>query len=674
MNLSASFSKRKNRTQAGLFAVSIGMLIGMTGCHIPSLHEPQPGPMMPDTYYRPVFNHAAAQGAGSHYWNSDVQSMPQGNDISNPELDTDDDGMSAVDRILQGNDEDSSSGDDSDELQDRSGDGAFIPNSIHATQASHYTSDLRRLPRIQQVAYLDEPDETLKDAEDLIDRAERMLKDDEDMEAPGTTDQGQSDSGAPNQMPFPGQGMPNDDGTTFPNQTNDFASQDANANIPLNPWAETWQSSAQTSWFQFFRDPMLSSLIQQAFNGNQELRILWEEIRIADLEVLARSGEYRPFVTFGNSLGAEKPGEFTRNGATEEQLEIREGEFFPEPLPDFLTAANLSWEVDIWYKLRNAQSAAALRYLGSQQGRNYVVTRLIAEIAEEYFELLALDNRMLILDKTIEIQQESLKVAEARKAAGRATELGVQRFRAEVQKNQSQKLIVLQQIIEVENRINYLLGRYPQPIQRGLADFQRFIDFNINGISVGSPAQLLQNRPDVLQAEREVEAAGLDVQVARARFYPSVTITGAVGYNAFDPKYLFRTPESLLYGLAGEFISPLINKRAIRADYLSANAKQLQTIYNYQRTILKAFTEVANGMNKIQNFGNSIQVKKRQLAALESSVDVATRLFKNARTEYIDVLLAQRELMEARMEVIETKQEQLAAILKTYQALGGGVR
>ena len=187
------------------------------------------------------------------------------------------------------------------------------------------------------------------------------------------------------------------------------------------------------------------------------------------------------------------------------------------------------------------------------------------------------------------------------------------------------------------------------------------------------PAQLLQNRPDIRQAELELAAAGLDVRVARANFYPKAFITGGVGYEAFNTKYLFLTPESLIYSVAGDLVAPLINKAAIKADYMNANARQLQAVYDYQRIILNAFTEVINHVSKVQNYSTSIEIKRQQLASLEASVDFASKLFQNARVQYIDVLFAQRDLLDARMVLIETKQEQLSAIVNTYQALGGGL-
>jgi NodT family efflux transporter outer membrane factor (OMF) lipoprotein len=436
------------------------------------------------------------------------------------------------------------------------------------------------------------------------------------------------------------------------------------------PGAASPENSALLGINEFFNDPLLTGLIDQALAGNQELKILNEDVQIARSVILARRGAYLPFLGFRAAAGLDKPSLFTPLGAAERDLEFLPGKHFPEPLPDFLLSLDLRWAVDIWRELRNARDAAVQRYLSASERRNFFVTRLVADIAEEYYGLMARDKRLENLDRTIELQERSLAIAQAKKAAGKGTELAVQRFQAEVRKNQSEKLIVRQEIIEGENRINFLVGRFPQPVERRSGDF---IDLNLHALSVGLPAQLLQNRPDVRQAERELAAAGLDVKVARAHFFPRLDITGGVGYEAFNLKYLFWTPDALIGHVAGELVAPVINKRAIQAEYLSANAVQLEGVYNYQRVLLNAFTEVVNRVTMAENYRRSIELKKQQLQALVAAVDVASRLFQAARTEYIEVLLAQRDMLEATAVLIDTKQRQLSAIVNAYQALGGGL-
>ncbi len=438
----------------------------------------------------------------------------------------------------------------------------------------------------------------------------------------------------------------------------------------ISDQATTLENTAQVGFAEFFEDPRLVSLIDQALIGNQNLNILSQNIAIANNEVMARRGAYLPFIAVGTSASLNKYSYYTLQGADNLENTIPGGGNFPTPLPDFMTAANLSWQIDIWRQLRNARDSAMFRYFGSVDGRNYVVTRLIADVAENYYHLMALDKRLENLNFTIALQEQSLEIAKARKAAARGTELAVQRFTAEVRKNQSEKLIINQEIIVVENQLNFLLGRFPQPVER---DSAQFFDLNLHTLRLGVPSQLLQNRPDIREAERQLEAAGLDVRVARANFYPKMFITADVGWEAFNTRYLFVTPQSLIYSVAGDLIGPLINKAAIRAEYLSANARQIQAVFNYQRVVLNAFIEVVNRMAMVENYTKSVEIKKRQLAALETSVAVASNLFQNARVEYIDVLFAQRDMLDARMVLIDTKREQLFAIINTYQALGGGL-
>lgn len=436
------------------------------------------------------------------------------------------------------------------------------------------------------------------------------------------------------------------------------------AAAPVNP-----VSSAQVGVDEFFSDPALTKLIQQALAGNRELKAIEEDIQIARAEILRRRGAYLPVVGFRGSSGLDLSSRFTREGAVDAALDIRPNGPIHNPLPDFLTSIAIMWQVDIWRELRNARDAAAQRYLAAIERRNAFVTRMVADIADNYYGLLAQDQRLVVLDRTIALQQQSFEAAKLLFEAGRLTELPLQRFQAEVRRNQSEKLIVQQEIVEGENRINLLVGRFPQKVERTSTEFT---DLTIHPLSAGVPAQLLQFRPDIRQAERELAAAGLDVLAARAHFFPRLDINAGVGYRAFNPKYLFNTPEALVANVAGDLTAPLINKAAIKAEYQTANAQQLQSVYNYQRVILNAFGEVVNRLAMAENYSKSIDIRRQQLTALEASVSAATKLFQNARGEYLDVLLAQRDLLEARTVLLNTKRQQLSAVVNAYQALGGG--
>ncbi len=428
-------------------------------------------------------------------------------------------------------------------------------------------------------------------------------------------------------------------------------------------------NSAKIKWNEFFTDSNLVDLIGTAVQNNQALNIILQDINIANYQVKARKGQYLPFLNLFAGAGAEKVGRYTRNGASDATDDIKPGTPTPTVLPDYLLSANLSWELDVWKQLRNAKKAAVYRYFATTAGKNFAVTLLVAEVAKNYYELVTLDNQLDILKANIAIQTNALKMVQLEKEAGVVTELAVRRFEAEVLKNQSRQFYIQQKIVETENRINFLLGRYPQAIKRNSQAFNNLVPTVIYS---GIPSQLLANRPDIIQSEQSLLAANMDVKSAKANFYPRFRITAGVGYEAFNPGFLLTTPESMLWNAAGNAVAPLINRNAIAAEYKSANAKQLQAIYDYERTVLNAYVEVSNQVSNIDNLQKSYNLKSGQVNALTRSVDASIYLFKSAQADYTEVLLIQRDALESKMELVETKKQQFNAVINIYQALGGG--
>jgi len=428
-------------------------------------------------------------------------------------------------------------------------------------------------------------------------------------------------------------------------------------------------SSASIQWRNFFTDPNLINLIDTALKHNQELNITLQDIEIAKNEIKAKKGDLLPNVTYGVVAGLDKVGRYTSSGAGDASTEITPGKPVPEVLPDYHFGLQANWEADIWHKLRNAKKAAINQYLATVEGKNFVITNLIAEVANSYYELLASDNQLETVRKNIELQSNALELMKIQKQATRVNELAVRKFEAEVLSSKSLEFDIQQDIIENENKINFLLGRFPQPIIRDKSSFTDLVPATVH---TGLPAQLLANRPDIKQAEYELAAAKLDVKVAKAQFYPSLGISAAIGYQAFNPSYLLRTPESLIYSLAGDLAGPLINRNAIKAEYSSANAKQLQAVFDYEKAILNGYIEVANQMSKISNLQKSYDLKSKQVTALTQSIDISNDLFKAARADYFEVLMTQRDALQSKLELIETKKQQLNAVVDIYQALGGG--
>lgn len=443
------------------------------------------------------------------------------------------------------------------------------------------------------------------------------------------------------------------------------------------PVPESYHSSKDTSntatipWRTYFKDPNLISLMDAALQNNQELLITLQEVEMAKNDIRIRQGALLPNVGLRAGAGVEKVGRYTSQGAGDATTEIMPGKEMPDPLTDFTVAAYAHWEVDIWKKLRNSKKAAVERYLATVEGKNFVITNLIAEVADSYYELLALDNQLDIVRQNIVLQTNALDIVKIQKDAARATELGVQKFQAEVAASKSMEFQLLQQIKETESRINFLLGRYPQEIKRNKS---AFVDLVPTAIASGIPSQLLANRPDVKQAELALEAAKLDVKVAKAEFYPSFDITGAFGLQSFKPSYLLTVPESLLYSLAGDIAGPLLNRNTITTEFKNANARQVQALYNYERSILNAYFEVSNQLSNISNLEKSFQLQSEQVAAMNKSISISNDLFQSARVDYFEVLMTQRDALDAKLEWIETKKNQLHAFVHVYRDLGGGWR
>lgn len=433
--------------------------------------------------------------------------------------------------------------------------------------------------------------------------------------------------------------------------------------------AQDSTNSANTNWRTYFTDPYLTALIDTALYNNQDLNITLQDIQMANNEVFARSGAYRPFVSLGGGAGVDKVSRYTSQGAADDYTEIRPGVPTPSVLPNVYFGPSVSWEIDIWHKLRNAKKSAVYSYLASVEGKNFQVTNLVADIANNYYALMGYDNQLEIIKNNITILNNALSITKQEKEAAKVTELAVRRFEAEVSKTQSLQYEIQQRIVETENRINFLVGRFPQRVPRNSQQFGELVPSKINA---GLPSQLLANRPDIKQAELNLEAAKLDVAVARANFYPTLTVSAFLGVMAYSPLYLVSAPKSLAASLLGGLAGPVINKNAITATYKSANAKQIQAVYNYERTVLSAYIEVANQLSNMDNLANKYSMKNNQVQALTQSTGISLKLFTSARADYMEVLLTQRDVLDARMELIDTKIQQLNAMVNAYRALGGG--
>lgn len=435
------------------------------------------------------------------------------------------------------------------------------------------------------------------------------------------------------------------------------------------PEAAAASSVTEIDWRQYFGDPQLLKLIDGALGSNFDLQIALQRIETSRASVKLANAAILPKVDLNIGGSMRKFGLYTMDGAGNDSTDITPGNTVPEHLPDLFVGLQSSWEVDVWGKLKNQRNAAASSYLSSIEAANFVISNLVADVAVYYHELLALDHELDIIRLTIDKEQEALEVIKLQKEAGRANQLAVQQFQAELLNTQVSEKRALQQIIETENKINYLLGRYPQPIERSK---EVFFTENTHTLSAGVPSELLENRPDVRAAAYEIEASKFDLKSAKAAFYPNVNITATFGFQAFNPEFLFQSPASIAYSVFGQLIAPVINKNALEARFHTAQANQLSAMYNYQKTILNAYVEVANQLASQQNLQQVFSLKKQQTDTLKQSVGVSNELYKSARATYLEVLIAQQSALQTNLELINVAKQRHISRINLYKALGGG--
>ncbi len=428
-------------------------------------------------------------------------------------------------------------------------------------------------------------------------------------------------------------------------------------------------TSADIVWKDFFKDSVLVRLIEIGLANNLDLLGALQRIEVSRANLGYSKNALLPTLSANVSAAQRKYGLYTMDGAGNISTEMEPGQIVPVHLPDYFVGLQSSWEVDIWGKLKNKKKAALARYLSTVEGRKFITTNLITEIAATYYDILALDNQLEILQQTITLQNEALQIAKVQKQAGVSSELAVEQFEAQFLSSKALELEVLQSITESESKLNHLLGRYPQSVDRYSNVFTRQLPYIIK---VGIPSDLLRNRPDVRKAEYEFFATTADVKSARAEFYPSFNITASFGYQAYKTSLLFSSPESIAYALVGGLTAPLLNRKQIRKEYAKSVASSKAAFYAYQDALITGFTEVHNEMIKIKRLEQMLEYKTKEAEVMTLSIETSSELFKTGRANYMEVLMAQRNSLRSQLELVATKQKQYNAVINIYKALGGG--
>jgi NodT family efflux transporter outer membrane factor (OMF) lipoprotein len=420
---------------------------------------------------------------------------------------------------------------------------------------------------------------------------------------------------------------------------------------------------------QVFRDPHLRALIDTALRRNNDLLAAAQRIQAAQANLLMAKNAWLPSVDLSVSAGVEKYGDYTMNGVgnfdTNLSPNIDKDQRIPDKVPDYFVGLRSSWEIDLWGKLKSRKKAAYARFLSSREGQRLLRTQVVAGIAGLYYELVAMDQELAIIQRNITLQESAVATVNIQKAGGRATELAVQQFTAQLLSTQALAWNVRQEITMLENQLNAVMGRLPTPITRSTTAVLP------DAIAGGIPASLLLQRPDVRQAELEMLAGKADVEAARAAFLPSLTLTPYAGFNAFKAGLLFQTPASLAWGVAGGLTAPIFSRKQLKAQFNISTAGTMSAFYTWQQAIVNGYQEIATALGKVENGRQASQLKGKEVAVLQGAVATANTLFSTGYASYLEVITAQKSVLEAELALITSRREVYRGLISLYRALGG---
>ena len=416
-------------------------------------------------------------------------------------------------------------------------------------------------------------------------------------------------------------------------------------------------------WWKSFQDPVLDSLLAEAANNSQDLLLAAGRIEEARAnEAIAFSNR---FPSVDGTAGA------TRSGASQKTNRLPPGA--PAVSNDFQIGVNASYEIDFWGKFSRADEAARARLLAQQANRGVVLSTLYSTLAQNYFALRSYDAQLELADATLKTRQENLRLQQKRFSAGSVGTLEMHQAESEVAATEISRLQALQSVAVTEASIAVLAGRSPRAIAtpsiaRGATIAELYTHLPA---PADLPSDLLNRRPDIIVAEQALVAANADIGQARANYFPSVRLTSGIGYESNVLKDLIN-PASLLWNLGASLAQPIFRAGAIGALVSGAEARKTQAQAQYVQSVQNAFRDVHDALTALSSNEQLFSASNRRAAALQDTLRLATLRYNNGYTSYLEVLTAQRDLLQTQSSVIDVQRAHLSAAVSLYRAVGGG--
>ena len=414
-------------------------------------------------------------------------------------------------------------------------------------------------------------------------------------------------------------------------------------------------AAADTGWWEMFGDTALTSLIRTALEENNDVRIAAARVEeYMGLYGVVKSDFYPKIGASGNALRGQSllSGDGTSPRATRNIFDV---------------TVSASWEIDLWGKIRRASEAARANLLAAEEARRGVVLSIVGLVADSYIDLLSLDKQLVITRSTAGVRKQALNLFRQRYKKGDVSELELSQIESQYWLALSDIPALEREIAQREGALNVLLGRNPGPIPRGMA-----IDsLPLIAIPEGLPSEILEDRPDVRRAEEQLRSANAQIGVAKAAYFPSISLTGLLGVASGDLSSLF-TSNAGLWNIGGQILQPIFRGGEISGRVDAAEGFQKQTLYSYVQTVKNAFRDVEDALVERSKTELQHGAQVKQVQALRTYGRLANMRYKEGVTSYLEVLDAERTLFSTELQLAQTQARLYRSIVGAYRAFGGG--
>ena len=423
-------------------------------------------------------------------------------------------------------------------------------------------------------------------------------------------------------------------------------------------------SIASFSLHEFFDEAGLKGLIDSALVRNYDLQLAIKNIESAELLFRQSKLGSLPDLRLQVTANSTRPSDNSLNG-------LSAGQFLNTThIEDFNANIGLNWEADIWGKVKNQKKAAIATYLQADEVKKAIQTRLIANVANGYYNLLMMDEQLAIATRNLALSDSTLRIIKLQFEAGQVTSLGI--HQAEAQRLVAAQLIPrLEQNIAVqENALGILTGKLPGPISRLSTLGQTRVTKLLNP---GIPSQMVSRRPDVKRAELALQIANARVGMSKASLYPTLNITAGAGLNALKASDWFNIPASLFGVAAGGITQPIFQRKQLKTQYELSKIEREKVVIEFRQSVLLAIADVSDELVKLEKLNEEYDIALRKVAALKNAVSNSNMLFKQGMATYLEVITAQSNTLQSELELSAIKTAQLSASVELYRALGGGI-